>query len=157
MSIGTMSLQMAGWRLSRWPRDSRSKCRAGSWAVVPSSKSVTAERLRWPHAFGACPDPSDWENTGMQASISLVRPASPQDAAACVAIYRPYVEDTAISWEIEVPTAGEMAARIARLRETHEWLVLEGDDRVVGFAYAHAFNRLAVYQWSVQTGIYVDV
>ena len=92
----------------------------------------------------------------MQASVSLVRPAAPQDAAASVAIYRPYVEDTAISWEIEVPTVGEMAARIAAAQEKHEWLVLEGDDRVVGFAYAHAFNRLAVYQWSVQTGIYVD-
>ena len=47
--------------------------------------------------------------------------APAQDAAACVAIYRPYVEDTAISWEIEVPTADEMAARIAGLRASHEW------------------------------------
>jgi hypothetical protein len=35
-----------------------------------------------------------------------------KDAAACVAIYRPYVRDTTISWEIEVPTVDEMAARI---------------------------------------------
>lgn len=85
-----------------------------------------------------------------------VRPASPQDAAACVALYRPYVEHTAISWEIEVPTVSEMAARIGGARETHEWLVLERDDRVIGFAYGNAFNRLAAYRWSAQTGIYVD-
>jgi L-amino acid N-acyltransferase YncA len=42
---------------------------------------------------------------------------------------RPYVQDTAISWEIDVPTVGEMAARIDGLRATHEWLVLERDDR----------------------------
>lgn len=93
----------------------------------------------------------------MQSSVSLVRPASPRDADACVAIYRPYVEDTAISWEIEVPTVGEMAARIARLRETHEWLVLERDDQVVGFAYGQPLKRLPAFEWTAETGIYVDV
>jgi L-amino acid N-acyltransferase YncA len=93
----------------------------------------------------------------MQASTGLVRPASPQDAAACVEIYRPYVENTAISWEIEVPPVGEMAARIARLRESHEWLVLERDDRVIGFAYGQPLKRLATFDWSAETGIYVDV
>jgi L-amino acid N-acyltransferase YncA len=90
----------------------------------------------------------------MQASFGLVRPASAQDAAACVAIYRPYVLDTAISWEIEVPTVEEMAARIAA---AYEWLVLERDDRIIGFAYGHALNRLASYRWSTETGIYMHV
>lgn len=86
-----------------------------------------------------------------------VRPASSQDAQACVAIYRPYVLETAISWENDVPTATEMAARITAAQEKHEWLVLDGDGGAVGFAYGHAFNRLATYRWSVETGIYVDV
>jgi L-amino acid N-acyltransferase YncA len=92
----------------------------------------------------------------MQASISTVRAASPQDAAACVAIYRPYVEDTAISWESEVPSEAEMVRRIANAQKAHEWLVLERDERVVGFAYAHALiGWLPSFQWSVETGIYV--
>jgi phosphinothricin acetyltransferase len=93
----------------------------------------------------------------MQANIGRVRAASTDDAAACVAIYRPYVEDTAISWEFEVPTVGEMAARIAAAREAHEWLVFELDGRIIGFAYAHALIRLPSYQWSAETGIYVHV
>jgi L-amino acid N-acyltransferase YncA len=93
----------------------------------------------------------------MQAISSVVRPASPQDAAACVAIYRPYVENTAVSWEIDVPTIDEMAARIARLRATHEWLVLERGDRIVGFAYGQPLKRQATFQWSVETGIYLHV
>ena len=64
----------------------------------------------------------------MPTSIGIVRPASAQDAAACVAIYRPYVRDTTISWEIEVPTVDEMAARIGAARDAHEWLVLESDE-----------------------------
>ena len=92
----------------------------------------------------------------MHAGRSTVRQAWPQDAAACVAIYRPYVEDTAISWEIEVPTVAEMAARITGLRATHEWLVLECDEKVIGFAYGQPLKqRLASLQWCTETGIYV--
>jgi L-amino acid N-acyltransferase YncA len=92
----------------------------------------------------------------MPTSVGVVRPASRQDAAACVAIYRPYVRDTTISWEIEVPTVDEMAARIGAARDAHEWLVLERDDQIIGFAYAHALRRLPSYQWSAETGIYVS-
>jgi L-amino acid N-acyltransferase YncA len=97
------------------------------------------------------------ENGGMAASGSGVRPASAQDAAACLAIYRPYVQTTAISWEIDVPTVADMAARIDGLRATHEWLVLERDDQIIGFAYGQPLKRLATFQWSAETGIYVDV
>lgn len=83
---------------------------------------------------------------------SIVRPASAEDAAACVAIYRPYVLDTAISWELEVPAVAEMAARIT---SAHEWLVLERDDRIIGFAYGHTLNRMPTYRWSTETGLYV--
>ena len=79
----------------------------------------------------------------MAASSSGVRPASTQDAAACLAIYRPYVQNTAISWEIDVPTVGEMAARIDGLRATHEWLVLERDAQIIGFAYGQPLKRLS--------------
>jgi len=92
----------------------------------------------------------------MQAVSGIVRPASPDDAVACVAIYRPYVENTVISWEIDVPSVDEMASRIASAQEAHEWLVLEQHDRVIAFAYGHALNRLPSFQWSVETGIYVD-
>jgi L-amino acid N-acyltransferase YncA len=92
----------------------------------------------------------------MHAGPSTVRQAWPQDAAACLAIYRPYVEDTAISWELEVPTVAEMAARIAGLRVTHEWLVLERADKVIGFAYGQPLKqRLASLQWCTETGIYI--
>ncbi|ORW94412.1 GCN5 family acetyltransferase [Mycobacterium sp. IEC1808] len=81
-----------------------------------------------------------------------VRAAIAADAAACVDIYRPYVLDTVISFETEVPTVEEMARRIAG---AHEWLVLEDDDVVTGYAYARQFNPRAAYRWSVETSIYL--
>jgi hypothetical protein len=79
---------------------------------------------------------------GTAASNSGVRPASRQDAAARLAIYRPCVLDTPISWEIDVPAVADMAARIDGLRATHEWLILERDDQIVGFAYGQPLKRL---------------
>ena len=97
----------------------------------------------------------DWHTAGMPAISSSVRQASSEDAAACVAIYRPYVEDTTISWETEVPSVDEMAGRISAALKAHEWLILERDDQIIGFAYAHALHRLPSFRWSVETGVYV--
>jgi len=48
------------------------------------------------------------------------RPATAADAAACVEIYRPYVLNTAITFETDVPTVEEMADRIVNARAMHE-------------------------------------
>jgi hypothetical protein len=109
-------------------------------ASGPESRSTIAQLYDVYMTSTRMPSPTGWKITGMEASSSGVRPASTQDAAACLAIYRPYVQNTAISWEIDVPTVDEMAARIDGLRATHDWLVLEQDDQIIGFAYgSHAW------------------
>ena len=42
-----------------------------------------------------------------------IRPAVPADAPALLAIYAPYVAQTAITFEYDVPTETEFACRIA--------------------------------------------
>ena len=54
-----------------------------------------------------------------------IRLATPADAAAIAGIYRPYVEDTAITFEIVAPSEGEFANRIARTLERYPWLAAE--------------------------------
>ena len=41
-----------------------------------------------------------------------IRPATPDDAAALLAIYAPYVAETAISFEYEVPSEENFRQRI---------------------------------------------
>ena len=74
-----------------------------------------------------------------------VRQAGPQDALGCLTIYRPYVENSAVSWELDVPPVSEMAARIAAACDTHAWLVLEHRRPDIGFAYGHALNLHPAY------------
>jgi hypothetical protein len=65
----------------------------------------------------------------------------------------PYIQNTAISWEIDVPTFGEIAARIGALRATQEWLVLERDDQIIGSACGQPLKRLAALHWATETGM----
>jgi phosphinothricin acetyltransferase len=86
----------------------------------------------------------------------LVRDAMAADAAACVAIYAPYVTGTAITFETEVPDVAAMAARIEKAQRAHAWLVLEdAEGTVVGYAYAGPFKERAAYRWSCEVSVYL--
>jgi phosphinothricin acetyltransferase len=82
-----------------------------------------------------------------------VREATPADAAACAALYAPYVRETTISFEIDPPSADEMATRIAA---SHVWLVAEDEDRVIGFAYAGEFKSRPAYARTCEVTVYLD-
>ncbi|GAB3426734.1 GNAT family N-acetyltransferase [Flindersiella endophytica] len=89
--------------------------------------------------------------------MSKVRDASVVDAAACAAIYAPYVEQTAITFESDPPSPEEMARRIASAQRTHAWLVLEDDGRVVGYAYGGPFKTRAAYRWACEVSVYLEL
>ena len=73
----------------------------------------------------------------------MIRPAVAGDAAACAAIYAPFVRDTWVSFETEVPDAAEMARRIAAISASHAWLVAEVDGVIAGYAYGSAHRTRA--------------
>ena len=81
---------------------------------------------------------------------------SSDDAAPCAAIYRPYVLDTAITFEITPPDAVEMGARIERAQRAHAWLIAETDGRPVGYAYGGAFHRRPAYRYACEVSIYLE-
>jgi L-amino acid N-acyltransferase YncA len=86
-----------------------------------------------------------------------VRSATPDDAAACAAIYAPYVLGTAITFEEQPPDEPEMARRIAASLARHDWLVIEDDDgRVFGFAYGTEHRARPAYRWSCDVSIYLE-
>jgi L-amino acid N-acyltransferase YncA len=85
-----------------------------------------------------------------------IRHADPAtDGAACAAVYAPFVADSVISFEYEAPSEEELSRRIARLSETHAFLVAEDDGSVVGFAYGSAHRERAAYRWATEVSVYV--
>lgn len=89
-----------------------------------------------------------------QSSVRL-RIAVPEDAAALLAIYTPYVEKTFITFEYEAPTPEEFRMRVEHTLEHYPYLVADGDDGILGYAYASPFKARAAYAWSAETSIYL--
>lgn len=87
----------------------------------------------------------------------MIRDATSDDAAACAAIYAPYVTDTAISFEHQPPSADEIARRIAGALRTHAWLVHEDEGRVIGYAYAGPYKERAAYRWTAEVSVYLEM
>jgi L-amino acid N-acyltransferase YncA len=57
--------------------------------------------------------------------MATIRPATTADAVSVREIYAPYVLETAVSFETQVPSVDEMARRIESISVTHSWLVCE--------------------------------
>ena len=85
----------------------------------------------------------------------VIRSAGRKDAAAVAAIYRPIVTDTVISFELEPPTAEEMAPRMERAGESHAWLVADDGGAIAGYAYGTPRRPRAAYQYAVETSAYI--
>jgi len=86
-----------------------------------------------------------------------IRPAAPEDARSLLAVYAPYVEGTAITFEYEVPSVEEFRGRIGRTLARYPYIVAEQAGHIVGYAYAGPFHTRAAYGWAVETSIYVDM
>jgi L-amino acid N-acyltransferase YncA len=91
------------------------------------------------------------------SDVPIVRAASEHDAAACAAIYAPYVLDTAVTFELEPPSPREMAERIAKASASHAWFVLVDDGRVVGYAYGGTFTWRPAYRWACEVSVYLEL
>ena len=86
----------------------------------------------------------------------LIRSALPDDAGRILEIYSYYVENTAITFEIDVPSPDEFKKRITKTLVRYPYLVLEEDGRIEGYAYAGVFYDRAAYDHSCEVTIYLD-
>jgi len=92
-----------------------------------------------------------WQMEGL-----TIRMAGAEDAAALLAIYAPYVRDTAVSFEYAVPSLEEFARRVRDTLKKYPYLVAEQNGMIVGYAYASPLSARAAYDWTAETSIYVE-
>lgn len=84
----------------------------------------------------------------------IIRDADPdRDAAACAAIYAPYVSESVVSFEERPPTTAEMTARMLG---AHAWLLAEDEGVPVGYAYGSPHAERAAYRWTADAAVYID-
>ncbi len=84
------------------------------------------------------------------------RIATPQDAKSLLDIYTPYVKNTAITFEYEVPSLQEFTNRIAHTLQKYPYIVAEINNKIVGYAYESVFNERPAASWTTEVSIYVE-
>lgn len=89
-------------------------------------------------------------------AVIMIRNAEKEDAEKILAIYSYYVKNTAISFELDVPSLDEFQGRIVRTLERYPYLVLEEKGVILGYAYAGVFKNRAAYDHCCEVSIYVE-
>lgn len=85
----------------------------------------------------------------------MIRDAKLSDTQRLLDIYRPYIEESAVSFETTVPSIQDFGLRIEENLKTFPWLVLEKERTIIGYAYAGQFHSRSAYSWSVESSVYV--
>ena len=85
----------------------------------------------------------------------MLRPVTVADAAELVSIYAPYVEQTAVTYEYEVPSVEEFQGRIANTIKNYPYLAAVENGVILGYAYASAFHPRAAFRWTAEVTVYL--
>jgi len=84
-----------------------------------------------------------------------IRLATLKDAEAILAIYKPFVTDTVVTFEEIVPSVDEFRERMAFILKECPYLVCVVDGRIIGYAYASAYRSRASYRWNREVTVYI--
>jgi len=84
-----------------------------------------------------------------------IRAAKAADAPALLGIYAPYVRETAITFEHDVPSEDEFRSRIENTLALYPYLFAEECGEILGYAYAWRFRTRQAYAWDAETSIYI--
>ena len=87
--------------------------------------------------------------------MRTVRLATEADAAGILAVYAPYIRDTAVTFETETPSLDAFRCRMAPIIGDYPYLVVEEDGSIVGFAYAHELRERIAFQWNAELSVYL--
>ena len=87
-----------------------------------------------------------------------VRASRDSDLPAIAAIYAHHVRHGTGSFEIEAPSAREMAQRRAEvLGRGLPYLVAQENDMILGYAYCNWFRQRPAYRFTVEDSVYLAV
>ena len=86
----------------------------------------------------------------------FIRIAKSEDAAALLDIYTPFILNTGITQETEVPAVADFQQRILNTLEERPWIVCESDGEIAGYAYAGKHRERKGYQWCTEASVYVS-
>ncbi len=85
----------------------------------------------------------------------IIRLAEKRDVSGILEIYAPFILNTAVTFEEEVPDEKSFWERIQGIMTELPYLVCEIDGRIAGYAYASAYRSRASYRWAKEVSVYI--
>jgi len=85
----------------------------------------------------------------------MIRIATESDVPEILAIYAPYIENTTITFEYDVPCRREFMQRFLGITAQFPWLVWEEQGKILGYAYAAPPYTRAAYRWCAEPSVYL--
>ncbi len=85
----------------------------------------------------------------------MIRLAEEKDMQEMLEIYKPFVEKTAITFDLKVPTLAEFKQKLNRSMHDAPCLVCELDGIIAGYAFASEYRSKAAYTWTRELTVYV--
>ena len=91
----------------------------------------------------------------MSENTIKIRMATPDDAEKILAVYAPYILETGITFEYEVPTVEAFRGRIENVLKKYPYLVAERNGEIIGYSYANPLGERAAFSRAAETVLYV--
>lgn len=86
----------------------------------------------------------------------IIRKIKEEDIKKVLEIYTPYILNTTVTFEYNVPSLKEFTDRVNNIIATHPYLVCECDGLVIGYAYASKYHSRTAFNWDCELSIYID-
>ncbi|HJS53179.1 MAG TPA: GNAT family N-acetyltransferase [Chitinophagaceae bacterium] len=86
----------------------------------------------------------------------IIRVATRDDADGMLDIYTPFILNSGITQETEVPSVEDFQHRVISNLEERPWLVCEINNHVAGYAYAGKHRDRKGYQWCTEPSVYIS-
>ena len=85
----------------------------------------------------------------------IIRSADQQDTEKMLGIYAPYILESTVSFETEVPLPEEFQQRVLLYQEKLPWLICEINEDLAGYAYATDHRQRKAYEVTKELSVYV--
>lgn len=87
--------------------------------------------------------------------MTTIRIAEKEDTESIWRLYQPYVDNTVISFEYEMPSKEAFEKRIVTTLEQYPYLVCVEGTTILGYAYAGRVRGREAYDWAAELSVYV--
>jgi phosphinothricin acetyltransferase len=85
----------------------------------------------------------------------IIRSADQQDTEKMLDIYAPYILNSVVSFETDVPLLEEFQHRVRHYQEKLPWLICEINNTLAGYAYATDHRQRKAYEVTKELSVYV--